>query len=252
MTGIGIFHLQARANFPTRTGAVVHGPYSTLMAFARTIPEPGGASADVTKEHVVLSWNPRMGAKNYRVQVSTRPDFDNFVENMTTEATNHAPLLSQRDYTDGGKLYWRVAAVDADANVGDFSPVQQFGLDQPLRLRTLGSPVRGRTGNLTVIATTSLDPIPGVSVRIWGAGLKAANGEDEGQRPRDRQGEAEEEGRHLLPRDEGRIQDHDHQGHGPRRPHRVLAQACTVRAGGPRCEQCSISSPTRPRSQTAS
>ena len=173
MTGIGIFHLQARANFPTRTGAVVHGPYSTLMAFARTIPEPGGASADITKEHVVLSWNPRMGAKNYRVQVSTRPDFDNFVENMTTEATNHAPLLSQREYSDGGKLYWRVAAVDADANVGDFSPVQQFGLDQPLRLRTLGSAVRGRAGQLTIIATTRLDPIPGVSVRVWGAGLTA-------------------------------------------------------------------------------
>ncbi len=173
MTGIGIFHLQARANFPTRTGAVVHGPYSSLMAFARTIPEPGGAFSDITKEHVVLSWNPRMGAKNYRVQISTRPDFDNFVENMTTEATNHAPLLIQRDYTDGGNLYWRVAAVDADANVGDFSPVQQFGIDQPLRLRTLGTAIRGRASQLTVITSTSLDPVAGVSVRIWGAGLTA-------------------------------------------------------------------------------
>ncbi len=173
MTGIGIFHLQARANFPTRTGAVVHGPYSSLMAFARTIPEPGGASSDITKEHVVLQWNPRMGAKNYRVQVSTRPDFDSFVENLTTEATNHAPKLIQRDYSDGGALYWRVAAVDADGNLGDFSPVLQFGIDQPLRVRTLGAPIRGRASTLTVITSTTLDPVPGASVRIWGAGLKA-------------------------------------------------------------------------------
>jgi hypothetical protein len=173
MTGVGIFHLQARANFATRTGAVVHGPYSSLMAFARTIPEPGGASSDVTKDHVVFSWNPRIGAKEYRMQISTRPDFNSFIENLTTEATNHAPLLLQGDYADGGKLYWRVAAVDADLNVGDFSPVQQIGIDRPLRLRILGTPIRGRNSKLTVVATSQLDQIVGVSLRIWGAGLKA-------------------------------------------------------------------------------
>jgi len=173
MTGIGIFHLEARANFPTSSGPDVHGPYSTLMAFARTIPEPGGAMSDIAADRVLLWWNPRMGAKEYRVQISTRPDFATVVENVTTQAPNHAPYLLQRDYVDGGRLFWRVAALDADANLGDFSPVGEFGIAQTLRLRTLGTPNKGRKAPFTVIATAKFTGVPGVRVKIWGAGLTA-------------------------------------------------------------------------------
>lgn len=91
---------------------------------------------------------------------------------MTTQAPNHAPLLIQRDYVDGGRLFWRVAAVDADANIGDYSPVVEFGIARTLKLRTLGSLVRNRSSQLVVTATASYDAIPGVAVKIWGAGIR--------------------------------------------------------------------------------
>jgi hypothetical protein len=173
MTGVGIFHFQVRANFPTGTSLNVHGPYSTDMAFTRTIPEPGGATAELGPNHLVLSWNPRLGARTYRAQVSARADFDKVAETVITETTSHAPLLTQQAYADGGQLFWRVAAVDADGNVGDWSPVQAFGISRPIRLTIYGSPVRGRKTKMMVLTAAGLDPIPGVSIRIWGAGLKA-------------------------------------------------------------------------------
>ncbi|MBD0290146.1 MAG: hypothetical protein ICV74_02725, partial [Thermoleophilia bacterium] len=137
MTGVGIFHFQARANFPTSSASVVPGPYSPVMSFARGIPEPAGASSDVGRKHIVLSWNPRLGAKNYRVQVSARADFSLLVENEVTQTVNYAPPMSNPIYREGGRLYWRVAAVDADNNTGDFTGSQQLIRAQVMRLRAL-------------------------------------------------------------------------------------------------------------------
>ena len=209
MTGIGIFHLQARANFPTSSGPDVHGPYSTLMAFARTIPEPGGATSDIAADRVLLWWNPRMGAKEYRVQVSTRPDFATLVENVTTEAPNHAPYLLQRDYTDGGRLFWRVAALDADANLGDFSPVGEFGIAQTLRLRTIGTPNKGREGAVHRGRDREVHRRARRQGQDLGRRPHGALGEDERLRPRDLQHQAAQEGHDLRPGDEGRLQDRD-------------------------------------------
>jgi hypothetical protein len=172
MTGMGIFKLQARANFPTAAGTLVHGPYSALMSFARTIPEPGGATTDSGPRHLLFSWNARLGAKQYRVQIATRADFSTLVENATTQATNYAPLLTQRDYVNGGQLYWRVAAMDADGNQGDWSPVQAFGIPQTMRLRALGSPIRGRRTTLTVTVTSGRGPVAGATVRVRVPGMR--------------------------------------------------------------------------------
>jgi large repetitive protein len=173
MTGVGIFRVQARANFPTPSGSVVHGPYSPLMSFARTIPEPGGATTDSGPSHVLLGWNARAGAKEYRVEVAGRPDFAALAERVTTQATNHAPTLVARSYVEGGRLYWRVAAVDADGNVGDFTAVQEFGLLQTMRVRAIGSAMRGRRTTLTVLATTGRSAVPGARIRVRGAGVRA-------------------------------------------------------------------------------
>jgi hypothetical protein len=173
MTGVGIFTLQVRANFPTATTQVVHGPYSPLMAFARTIPEPGGATAEKGASHLLFSWNPRPGAKQYRVQVSTRADFALPVETLLTQAPNHAPLLTQRDYLDGGTFFWRVAAIDADGNVGDYTGTQQITTTRRMRLTTYGTPVRKRRSTIIVSTRTSRAAIGGVRVRLWGAGVTA-------------------------------------------------------------------------------
>jgi len=173
MTGVGIFAARVRANFPTATNQVVHGPYSPLMQFARTIPEPSGAAAEKGANHLLFSWNPRAGAKQYRVQVSTRADFALPVETLLTQAPNHAPLLTQRDYMDGGTFYWRVAAIDADGNVGDYTATQQIVTTRRMRLSTYGSPTARRTTSLVVMTRTSRGALGGVRVRIWGAGLRA-------------------------------------------------------------------------------
>ena len=96
------------------------------------------------------------------MQVSTRPDFGTLVENATTEAPNHAPLLIAPDYVDGGQLYWRVAAIDADNNIGDYSPVPSSGSPARCRLRTLGSLVRKPRRAAHGHRHGLVDPIPGV------------------------------------------------------------------------------------------
>ena len=127
MTGTGVFHWQVRANFPRSSSGVVPGPYSSRVAFTRTIRAPAGARASVRPRSLLFSWSPKLGAKSYRLQVSTRPDFAQTVENVTTDNTSYAPLL-QRQYQDGGALYWRVAAVDADGNSGNFTPTRSLRL----------------------------------------------------------------------------------------------------------------------------
>jgi len=173
MTGLGIFHLQVRANFPTEAGPTVDGPYSPLMTFTRTMPEPGGAASSVSPSHLLLSWLARAGAESYRVQVSTRPDFATQVETVTTQSTAYAPLLKHPAYIDGGSLYWRVAMVDADSNRGDYSPAQPVGLIRTMRMQVMGTLWRRRQSTLLVLTRTSTKGIPGVKVRVWGAGLTA-------------------------------------------------------------------------------
>jgi hypothetical protein len=143
------------------------------MTFTRTMPEPGGAASSLSSSHLLLSWLARAGAESYRVQVSTRPDFATQVETVTTQSTSYAPLLKHIAYVDGGPLYWRVAMVDADANRGDYSPAQLVGLIRTMRMQAMGALWKKRPSTLMVLARTSTKGIPGVKVRVWGAGLKA-------------------------------------------------------------------------------
>ena len=59
-----------------------------------------------------------MGAQEYLVQVSERPDFSRTTDRETTDATTWAPELRRRSMFSRGKsspwLYWRVAALDED------------------------------------------------------------------------------------------------------------------------------------------
>jgi hypothetical protein len=174
MTGTGIFHWRVRANFPKAVAnTVVPGPFSAQASFTRTIGEPGGARSELTKDRLLLSWEPKAGAKEYRVQVSSSPDFSTPGEDVTTDNTAWAPYLTQPLYLDGGTLYWRVAAVDADRNVGDFSPVQKIGLAARMRVSLLRFPMRGRKATVTArVLDAKSKPVGGVRVTISGAGIK--------------------------------------------------------------------------------
>ena len=173
MTGTGLFHWRVRANFPRSASGTVSGPYSTSMPFARTIGEPGGARASVSKSHVLFEWEPKAGAKNYRVQVSSRSDFVRLVEDVTTDLTSYAPLLTRPQYESGGVLYWRVAAVDEDRNVGAFTQIRPIRLAERMTLTVSPRPMRGRRGRVVVtLRSASGGPVRGATVRASGAGVR--------------------------------------------------------------------------------
>jgi hypothetical protein len=133
MKGTGIWHWRARANFPQADqAAVTHGPWTPTSAFARTIREPANPVEHAAGGRLVFRWDPKIGARNYRVQVSTRPDFSMLVETTATENAVYAPLLGQPAYAAGGTFYWRVAAADdVFANIGDYTATRSFVLPPP-------------------------------------------------------------------------------------------------------------------------
>jgi hypothetical protein len=129
MTGTGVWGWRVRAEFPKAVGNQVQpGAWSPTKVYTRTISEPGGTSTDVSGVSVLLSWNAKPAAKNYKVQISQRADFQVNVEQLDTDNTSYAPLLTAPAYLAGGSFWWRVAAQDEDRNVGDFSPARQFNL----------------------------------------------------------------------------------------------------------------------------
>lgn len=132
MTGTGIFHWQVRANFPDSFGSTP-GPYSRPIPFARTLKPPTGARAAGGSESLLLLWRPKIGARQYEVEISSKPDFTAIVERQTTDNPTYAPLLSSGLYRAGGTFYWRVAAVDADHNSGDFTRTGTFRVRRTAR-----------------------------------------------------------------------------------------------------------------------
>jgi protein-S-isoprenylcysteine O-methyltransferase Ste14 len=160
LKGTGIWTWQVRANFPrVSSSAVTPGPWSLSRSFTRTIREPANPSEEVAGRRVVLRWSPKLGALNYRVQVSTRADFGTLVQSATTENTTFAPLLTQYQYAAGGTFYWRVAAADDTAgNAGDFTLPRSFTLP-PVTILRAGSritvKVRRVRGTLRVTGAVS-------------------------------------------------------------------------------------------------
>jgi hypothetical protein len=173
MTGTGLFKWRVRAVFPSGTAGTTPGPFSGDVSFTRTIGEPAGAHSQQTKDLVVLSWEPKQGAKEYRIQVSTTQDFGMVADDIRTDNTSYAPLLTSPAYLNGGDLYWRVAAIDANGNQGDYSPATKIGFAKKMRVSLTSFPMRGRKASVTVKVVDSANkPVAGAAVRVTGKGLK--------------------------------------------------------------------------------
>ena len=205
MTGTGVFQWRVRAHFPKQQFGTTAGPWTPYGSFTRTIREPAGAQHDAGQNRLLLAWDPKTGAKRYRVQLSAREDFAPAIETLTTDNPNFAPTLSFPTYAPGGTFWWRVAAVDADGTVGDYTAARQFSLPkllappappppppptlppppppvgpQPppvvtpkaLRLSAKGFPVKNRRVPITITVRdkASLAVVRGASVRVSGAG----------------------------------------------------------------------------------
>ncbi len=176
MTGTGVWGWRVRAEFPKPVGTQVQpGAWSATKPFTRTISEPGGARTEVSGVSVLLSWNAKPAAKNYRLQISQRADFQVNVEQIDTDNTSFAPLLTLPGYLTGGSFWWRVAAQDEDRNIGDYTPAHQFTLAKApsrgpvalTRLKVATKILKAKKGRrVTVTVKANGRPAAGVLVRV--------------------------------------------------------------------------------------
>lgn len=183
ITGAGILTLRVRAEFPKANSlSTTLGPWSAPEDFVHTIHEPQNPAEEVGANRLVLSWDAKTGMKQYKVQISARQDFASYIESKSTDNPSFAPTLSSFTYKNAGTLYWRVAAVDADANVGDFTTVRSFswpGITTPaaplkkFSLSTKGYFVKNRYRTVYLYAkdSSTLLPVSGATVRVSGCGL---------------------------------------------------------------------------------
>ena len=199
MTGNGVFQWRVRANFPKQTAGITAGPWTPYASFVRTIREPASPAEETGQNRLLLTWNAKTGAKRYRVQVSAREDFAPPLDSFTTDNPNFASTLTHPSYAPGGTFWWRVAALDANDTIGDYTTARQFMLPKLLapppttsppppvlppppaptvkylRVMAKGYPVyrRYRTVTLYVKNAATSKPIYRAAVRLSGAGLAA-------------------------------------------------------------------------------
>jgi len=128
MTGTGVFRWRVRANFPQGRSGTVPGPWSVTKPFTRTLGKPAGTRTVGGGRSIHFAWKPKMGAQEYLVQVSERPDFSRVSDRATTDGTTYAPELERRFSTRNNTpwLYWRVAALDEDRNQSAFTKPKRF------------------------------------------------------------------------------------------------------------------------------
>ena len=185
MTGTGITGIRVRANFPTNTTAVTPGPWSsTVSTRAPSVSRPGRApmrpttacSSAGTPSRVrssTASWSP--GKK------TSQPS----VEDVKTDNTSFAPSLLLPGYLQGGTFWWKVAAVDEDLNLGDFTRAHSFVLakrpawtgpqtTQRLRLTTKGKLRAKRLRRVVVTVKAGGRAVRSARVRAFGVGVVTA------------------------------------------------------------------------------
>ena len=185
MTGTGVAGIRVRANFPTKTGQTTPGPWSSTVHFTRTMGEPTGAATDASGNYLLFNWDAKPGTKHYRVLVANREDFAQTVEDVKTDNTSYAPMLTAAGYMAGGTFWWRVAAYDEDGNVGDFTRAHSFTLkksspnrpgavqvSQRLRLTVKGRLRAKRMSRVVVTIKAGGKVVRGAKVRGLTQGLK--------------------------------------------------------------------------------
>ena len=165
--GNGVWHFQIRANFKAGN-RIVPGPWSRQVAFARRLGTPAGAHAIRQSNRVLVSWEPVIGAKEYKVEIATSDSFNKVVESKKIDGTDFAPRLNGLAYEDGGPLYYRVTPFDDGGNQGG-AAAGQLRSGKPLRLTLRGRIRRGRTTTVIVKVTDRRRrPVRGAKVQVRG------------------------------------------------------------------------------------
>jgi hypothetical protein len=160
----------------------------------------GGAVVSTTA--TVFHWTPVDGARRYHLQISDDQTFANVVKETpimgqatvtSGAATDSTAYTSSTAYPTGTTLYWRVQAELEDENssfvglrwsaTGTFQRTASGGpgggsgpANTLFKLTGSGYPVKGktRTVTITVKSRATNAPVAQASVRVSGAGVKAA------------------------------------------------------------------------------
>ena len=145
--GVGVWRWQVRANY----GGVVSSGYSPMVGYARRIPAPDGTRVQYRSGRMLVAWDASLMVKQYRVQLSTTNSFSSTFASVTTDNLSWAPDISAKALTDGGEIFWRVAATDEGNNVGGWA-TGSFKAPKRMVVTVAGSAVRRKasTVKLTV------------------------------------------------------------------------------------------------------
>jgi hypothetical protein len=168
ITGTGIMHVAARANFPKSSAGVVSSGFFNPIAITKTLGPVKNANGLKTGKRVLITWDPDPSAKSYSAEISTTDAFGTRVESIGTANPSWAPLLHR---SPGGRLYWRVTPVDDRGGHGAYA-IGSFVLPKGMSITTSGLLRKGHAGHLTIyVRDAKRKAIRGAKVTITGAGL---------------------------------------------------------------------------------
>ena len=105
---------------------------------------------------------------------SRRTDsFTKLLDSVKTTNTSWAPDLQKPAYRKSGPLYWRVASVDSDNNVGAYTS-KRISAGKPMSVKLFGTVRRSATSTVRVrVRNGAGKALSGAKVRVAGAGARA-------------------------------------------------------------------------------
>ena len=174
--GLGDFKWRVNANFGGNPGTTP-GPDSADTVFTRSIHAPTNPAdlipSGAASTPILMWWDWKAGAKQYRVQVSRDSSFTTQLVNQTTDMSSFAPDLSQSDWANLGQLYWRVAALDTQGTQGSWSPVQPLGLATKLTVSLSATTMPKQTTKTITVTVKDAQGhvVSGAKVTVSGAGV---------------------------------------------------------------------------------
>ena len=141
----------------------------------RRLNAPEAVKVGLGRGLMLFTWSP-----DVRGQGVPLPDLHerqlragSIVETVTTPLTSYAPLLTQRGYTNGGKLWWRLAVVDEGGNVGAYTTGRRGAAARDEGHACKGSLTPRRRGTLIVTVRDAKGrAVRKALVRVSGAGAR--------------------------------------------------------------------------------
>lgn len=124
----GIWYWRVRVDSPVASQYSDTWMFTKEWASANNLPILNAPASGVSLafyDAPAFSWQPVIGAAQYRFQISTAPDFSSIVYNILTLTTAHQPPLKLAN----GTYYWRVIPIDVANRAGTSSVARMFDLN---------------------------------------------------------------------------------------------------------------------------